>query len=88
MALAASLWSLQAHRPQEEHLEARPGRGQWAGRQRLAAATLGAAAYALVRDGLLKLWWLILLAHSLNGRGIARSTAASPRKTLLRRLLS
>jgi hypothetical protein len=54
----------------------------------LAAATLGAAAYALVRDGLLKLWWLILLAHSLNGRGIARSTAASPRKTLLRRLLS
>jgi hypothetical protein len=48
-------------------------------RRRLAAAIAGAAAYALVRDGLLKLWWLIPLAHSLNGHGIARSTTAYTR---------
>jgi hypothetical protein len=73
--LAGKLWSLTG--PQDfrsEDLEARPGAGQWALGRRLGAATSGAAAYALMRDGLLKLPWLMALQVStVDGRSTGGS---------------
>jgi hypothetical protein len=78
--LAGKLWSLtgpQAFR--SEDLEARPGAGQWALGRRLGAATSGAAAYALMRDGLLKLRWLMALqASTVDGRSTGVFLHGSP----------